>query len=172
MEIATSIIDSIDEDGYLKSPMEEILSGLNKEYEVEMDEVEAVLHRIQQFDPPGVGARDLQECLYLQLNQIEADTLWIDQAKLLVKHHLDLLAAHDYNQLMRKMHISQPELVQIIGLVTALNPHIGYDNAAKIAKKAHREGKRRCQLTFHATPPKAMSDFNFAHLREHTTAAS
>ena len=58
--IAVSIIDAIDRDGYLSSSVEEILDGLGDEIEVELDEIEAVLHRIQNFDPPGVGARDLR----------------------------------------------------------------------------------------------------------------
>ena len=65
--IATTIIDGISEDGYLVMGLEEIVSGLSIE-EVGIEEVEAVLHRIQQFDPPGVGARDPRECLLLQLN--------------------------------------------------------------------------------------------------------
>lgn len=71
--IALAIIDGIDEDGYLKESVEDILSGLQDEFEIELDEVEAVLHLIQRFDPLGVGARDLRECLLLQMEQFSND---------------------------------------------------------------------------------------------------
>jgi len=66
--IATIIIDSIENDGYLKSSLDDIQQSLGTEYPAESDEIEAVLHRIQHFDPVGVGARDLRECLLIQLN--------------------------------------------------------------------------------------------------------
>ena len=66
--IATSIIDSIEDDGYLKATLEEIQLSLGEEFaEIELDEIETVLHRIQHFDPVGVAARDLRECLLIQL---------------------------------------------------------------------------------------------------------
>ena len=65
--IARTIIDSIDEDGYLRTSTADILAHLDSSLEAELDEVEAVLHRIQQFDPIGVAARNLQESLQLQL---------------------------------------------------------------------------------------------------------
>ncbi len=69
--IAEMIIDSIDDRGYLITDLQDILLNCQEElpelfFEVEIDEVETVLHRIQQFDPPGVGARDLAECLKIQ----------------------------------------------------------------------------------------------------------
>ena len=70
LAIARAIIDGIDNDGMLIATLEEILSGFPVEYEIEADEVVAVLKRIQQFDPPGVAARDLRECLLIQLNQL------------------------------------------------------------------------------------------------------
>ncbi|CAN0603061.1 unnamed protein product, partial [Ectocarpus sp. 12 AP-2014] len=75
--IAHALMDAVDERGYLTSPIEEIHSGLLDETEddpLELDEVEAVLHRLQHFDPPGVFARDLQECLLIQLNQLPPET--------------------------------------------------------------------------------------------------
>ena len=71
--IAHALLDAVDDRGYLTSPLEEIHSGLMDDADedpLEMDEVEAVLHRLQHFDPPGVFARDLQECLLIQLNQL------------------------------------------------------------------------------------------------------
>ena len=78
------------------------------------DEVEAVLHRIQQFDPIGVGARDPAECLRIQLAQVDSQTPWIQEARTLVAEHVNLLANRDYNQLMRRMKLSESELQQVI----------------------------------------------------------
>jgi RNA polymerase sigma-54 factor len=99
--IARAIIDGIDSDGMLIAPLEEILSGFPVEYEIEADEVAAVLKRIQQFDPPGIAARNLRECLLIQLNQ-HSDVPWLAEARLLVADHLDLLASHDLTALKRK----------------------------------------------------------------------
>ncbi|MFZ5592734.1 MAG: RNA polymerase factor sigma-54 [Pseudomonadota bacterium] len=123
--IATAIIDAINDDGYLAATLEEIHSGLAEELGVEMDEVEAVLHRVQHFDPPGVAARDLRECLLIQLRQFDPATPWREQAMQLVQEHLDLLASRDYTQLMRRMKLAQPELSQVNKLIQTMNPRPG-----------------------------------------------
>jgi RNA polymerase sigma-54 factor len=125
LAIATAIIDAIDETGYLSSPLEEIYQGCKDELDIELDEVEAVLHRIQHFDPPGVAARSPAECLLLQLNQLPSDTSWLLQARDLVRHHLDLLADHDFNTLMRRLKVSREILQKIVALIQSLNPHPG-----------------------------------------------
>ncbi|MCW9023601.1 MAG: RNA polymerase factor sigma-54 [Gammaproteobacteria bacterium] len=125
--IAEVIIDAINDDGYLGQTLEELHLAIPEELEVELDEVEAVLHRIQNFDPPGVGARDLRESLELQLKQLELD---IDptlkkQTFQLLSDHFDLLANRDFNLLTRRMKISEDELKQIIQLIQSLNPRPG-----------------------------------------------
>jgi RNA polymerase sigma-54 factor len=70
--IATIIIDAIEEDGYFKGNLEDVQQALGEDSDVELDEIEAVLHRIQRFDPVGVGSRDLRECLLIQLEQFVA----------------------------------------------------------------------------------------------------
>ncbi|MCW8890286.1 MAG: RNA polymerase factor sigma-54 [Sedimenticola sp.] len=123
-DIAFSIIDGIDEDGYLRADLEEILEGLGDE-EIEMDEVEAVLHRIQQFDPPGVGARDLQECLLIQLKQLSEPHSASELALRLVRDHFDLLAQQDHNQIKRKLKIDDETLSSINQLIRSLIPRPG-----------------------------------------------
>ena len=123
--IATAIIDSINEDGYLSVAVEEIQQSLPAELDIELDEITAVLHRIQNFDPPGVAARDLRESLLLQLRQLPAETLWREQALELIEQHFDLLAEHDYPQLQRRMKIDEDQLRQIIHLIQSLNPRPG-----------------------------------------------
>jgi len=124
--IALAIIDGIDEDGYLKESVEDILSGLQNEFEIELDEVEAVLHLIQRFDPLGVGARDLRECLLLQMEQFSSDDFpGLKKARQIVKDHIDLLGSHDYAKLKRYNRINDEELGEIIRFIQRLNPKPG-----------------------------------------------
>ncbi len=123
--IATTLIDAIDETGYLSLPLTEIHQGLPAELEIELDEVEAVLHRIQHFDPPGIAARNPVECLLLQLNQLPPDTPWLPQAQELVQYHLDLLAEHNLPLLARRLKVPRETLQQIVLLILSLNPHPG-----------------------------------------------
>jgi len=123
--IATMIIDSINDDGYLTTPVADIHQSLSEEHEIELQEVEAVLRRIQSFDPVGVAARDLGECLHLQLQQLEHDTPWRDEATRIVTEHLDLLGSHDFNQLIRRMKMSEEDLQQTVMLIRSLNPRPG-----------------------------------------------
>lgn len=124
--VATAIIDAVGEDGYLESSTEEILEGLQVELpELEHDEVEAVLRQVQNFDPPGVASRDLGECMLMQLRQFDPDTLWREQAMQVVSEHLDLLAGHDYPQLMRRMKLNEEDMQQVVTLIRSLNPRPG-----------------------------------------------
>ncbi|CAM5512299.1 RNA polymerase sigma-54 factor OS=Stutzerimonas stutzeri OX=316 GN=CXK95_03085 PE=3 SV=1 [Stutzerimonas stutzeri] len=84
-----------------------------------------VLHRIQQFEPAGIGARNLSECLLLQLRQLPEQTAWLEQAKQLVSNYLDVLGNRDYSLLMRRMKLKEDELRQVIELVQSLNPRPG-----------------------------------------------
>ncbi|WP_291830865.1 RNA polymerase factor sigma-54 [Marinobacter sp.] len=126
--IAHALMDAVDERGYLTSPIEEIYSGLQDDTEedpLELDEVEAVLHRLQHFDPPGVFARDLQECLLIQLNQLPPDTPWLRQARLVVTQFLHLLGNRDYAQLLRRSRLKEDQLRDVLALITSLNPRPG-----------------------------------------------
>ncbi len=125
--IAHAIIDSLTSDGYLSCNLEEIRATLSNdaEVEVEMNEIEAVLHHVQNLEPPGVGARNLGECLTLQLRQLGPETPWLAEANHLIANHLDVLAARDYTQLMRRMKLSREQLQQVIRLIQSLNPRPG-----------------------------------------------
>jgi len=123
--IAEAIIDAIDEDGFLRIPLSEIQSTLGAEVPVEPDEVEAVLHAVQNFDPPGVAARDLQESLLLQLRLLEGEVPWRRTAEVLVSRHFDLLARRDYTQLKRRLKLDEASLVELLRLIQSLNPRPG-----------------------------------------------
>ena len=125
--IALAIIDAIDANGMLTTDIESIHSGFDPELEIEEDEIVAVLHRIQQFDPIGVGYRDLAECLLIQLNQMEAPEKQqlIQNAKLIIKEYLPLLGNRDYTQLMRRTRLKEPELRETIAIIESLDPRPG-----------------------------------------------
>ncbi|WXL26697.1 RNA polymerase factor sigma-54 [Ectopseudomonas mendocina] len=123
--IAVTLIDCINDQGYLEESLEEVLESFDPELDVELDEIEAVLHRIQQFEPSGIAARDLSECLLLQLRQLPPHTPWLDEAKRLATDFLDLLGNRDYNQLMRRMKLKEDELRPVIELIQSLNPRPG-----------------------------------------------
>ena len=128
--IAGALIDSIDEDGYLKTTVEDIHQSLSidEDSDLELDEIEAVLHRIQNFEPPGVAARDLRESLLIQLRQrqqLNDINEHHHQAVQLLEHHFDLLANRDYAQLLRKLKIDEAELKDIIAFIQSLNPRPG-----------------------------------------------
>ncbi len=125
--IARSILDSIDDDGYLKATLEELHEGLrlDPEMEIGIEEIEAVLHRIQHFDPVGVAARDPAECLIIQLQAMDPDTPYHKQALQLMQEHVTLLGNRDYNQIMRRMKLSEVELQNVLKLVQSLNPRPG-----------------------------------------------
>jgi len=123
--IAINIIEGVDDDGYLKVALEDIVESLDPELEVELDEVEAVLNLLQQFEPSGVCARNLQECLSLQLRQLPQETPWRPLAQTLIDQHIDLLGSKDYAALMRKLKVKEDELKLVIRGIQELNPRPG-----------------------------------------------
>ncbi len=123
--IAIAIIDAINDDGYLTESVEEIHQSLISDINIDIDEVEAVLRKVQHYDPVGVGARDLRECLLLQLEQFSADTPGLDDARMLVSHHLELIGSHDYARLQRKTRLSNEQLNVLIVFIQSLSPKPG-----------------------------------------------
>jgi RNA polymerase sigma-54 factor len=124
--IAMAIIDSINEDGYLISSLEEIFQGLQNQLEdLDFDEVNAVLHRVQNFDPAGVAATDLKDCLRLQIQQLPGATPYKEEALTLVTRYLDLLATHEQSKLMRKLGVTERQLDEVVALIRTLDPKPG-----------------------------------------------
>lgn len=124
--IAVTIIDSINEDGYLISSPEDIFQSLQNQFDdLDVEEVNAVLHRIQHFDPAGVAAVDLSDCLRLQLQQLPESTPYRDEALLIVSQYLDLLATHEQSKLMRKLGLTERQLNSVVALIRTLEPKPG-----------------------------------------------
>lgn len=125
-EIAISLIDAIDEDGYLTASIEDIIAILGSQgVQIESDEVEATLHQIQNFDPIGVGARDLRECLLIQLRQFDQELEQIKYAKALVTNHFDLLCSRSMSQIRRLMKVDDATLNDTIKFIQNLHPRPG-----------------------------------------------
>jgi RNA polymerase sigma-54 factor len=122
--IAIAIIDSIDESGYLTISCEELLISLDND-DIELDEIECVLKRVQRFDPIGSGARSVQECLLVQLQQFDEATPWLSQARSIIEEHADLISSKDYRTLMRKTRLKEDQLREVMRLLKTLNPRPG-----------------------------------------------
>ncbi|KGJ98961.1 RNA polymerase factor sigma-54 [Thalassotalea sp. ND16A] len=122
--IATAIIDAIDNSGYLTVSCEDILASLGDD-EIELDEVEAVLKRIHMFDPIGAGAKSIADCLLIQLAQFDQATPYIEEAKLVISEHIDLLGNRDFRQIMRKTRLKEPQLKEVMQLIHSLTPRPG-----------------------------------------------
>jgi RNA polymerase sigma-54 factor len=121
--IAEVIIDSIDERGYLGTDLGEMAALLD----VGEEQVRAVLQQIQQFDPPGVGARDLGECLALQLQALADSEGSAALALRIVREHLQTLGRHDYARLCQVLGVDEAALRPALALIASLNPKPGED---------------------------------------------
>ena len=123
--IGLAIIDATDDNGRLQSTLEDIHEAFDPELDIELDEVVAVLHRLQQFEPAGVCTRDLQECLLVQLQQLPPSTPYLEQARVILNRHLPQLASGDFAQIMRRTRLKEPQLKEVLGLIQTLDPNPG-----------------------------------------------
>ena len=129
--IGKQIIGSLDDDGYLRRPILSLIDDLafSQNIFAEEDEVEEVLRVIQSFDPAGVAARDLQECLLIQLRKKEPSRS-IQKAIGIVEHHLDEFTRKHYDKLEKSLNMSSGELKEVIQEILKLNPKPGDSSEA------------------------------------------
>jgi RNA polymerase sigma-54 factor len=125
LAIGRAVVDAINDDGYLSEPLDIIGASLKPELDPNVAEVERVLAIVQMFDPPGVGARSVSECLMLQLEQLEAATPGLAAAKAIARNHLELLAERELTALRRELRTSDEELETAVALVRACHPRPG-----------------------------------------------
>jgi RNA polymerase sigma-54 factor len=124
--IAAMVIGHLDEDGYLKQDLEELrAAAVAAMPDIEIEDLQISLKHVQNLEPTGVGARDIAECLELQLRAMPESTPHRDGAIELVTRHLDVLAARDFNKLKRLLAVSEDELRDIRSLVLTLDPKPG-----------------------------------------------
>ncbi len=133
-EIALAIIDSVGTSGYLMVAINEIFDSLSDTLEeLTLDEVKAVLHRVQRFDPIGVAAENLKDCLSIQLAELDDDTPFKVSALRLVNEFLDDLASQNKAKLLRRLALSEIELAEVTALVRSLEPRPGESIATVVS---------------------------------------
>lgn len=125
--IAEQIIGSLDDDGYLRSEISSLVDDMafRQGLEVTEKEVTDLLLQIQQFDPPGIAARNLQECLLLQLRRKESEGDAVQQAIQILSKYFDEFTKKHYDRIQRSMGITDVQLKEIIGQIIRLNPKPG-----------------------------------------------
>ena len=123
--IGETLIDSINDDGYLTASIDEISSSLDEKPPVNDTEIERTLTKIQRLDPVGVGARSIGECLVLQLSQLEWETPGLQLAITIATDHLDLVANRDFAEMRRVLRCTEDELHEAVALVRSCNPKPG-----------------------------------------------
>lgn len=133
--IGNQIIGSLDDDGYLRRPILSLIDDLAFSQNVISDEteVEEMLAVIQEFEPAGIGARDLQECLLIQLHKKDQQNPIVIKATQVVKSYLDEFTKKHYDKIERQLGVSSEELKEIINEILKLNPKPG-DSAAVSGK--------------------------------------
>src|SRR6266536_3043924 len=125
--IAEQIVGSIDEDGYLRRETNAMVDDLafRQNIEATAEEVETIIKRIQQFDPPGVAARDLQECLLLQLQRQKDEGKPVDTAVLAIKKYFDEFTKKHYEKIQRGLNLDEDQLKEVMQQIIRLNPKPG-----------------------------------------------
>ena len=127
-KIAEQIIGSLDDDGYLRRALQSIADDLafKQSMTVEVNEVEALLLKIQQFDPPGIGARNLQECLLLQLKRKkeEADVDTVLAITVIEKYFEEFTRKH-YDKIQKSLHLDDAQIKKVLHQIVSLNPKPG-----------------------------------------------
>ncbi len=126
-KIAYQIIGSIDDDGYLRRELDAIANDLAFSQNViaDVDEIERIVKQVQGFDPPGVGARDLQECLLIQLHKLKRDDQEVLCAIDIIENQFDLFTKKHYEKLERSLNITEDELKAAMDVILKLNPKPG-----------------------------------------------
>lgn len=125
--IAEQIVGSIDDDGYLRRDTAAIVDDLAFRQNIESNEheVEAVIKLVQHFDPPGVGARDLQECLLLQLHRQKIDGKNVEKAIAVLTDYFDEFTKKHYDKIQRGLNLDDDGLKDVITHITRLTPKPG-----------------------------------------------
>jgi len=123
--IGRAIIDAINDDGYLTEPFDAIAATLKPEIQASDEEIAEMLEAVQSFDPLGIGARTVSECVLLQLGALAADTPGLTTAREIATTHLDLVARRELTTLKRELRVSEEEMELGLVLVRGCHPRPG-----------------------------------------------
>jgi RNA polymerase sigma-54 factor len=127
--LVATLIESIDDDGYLTQDFDDLASLFPEDFALEREELGIALKHLQSFEPTGVGARSVAECLCLQLTALPEDTPGLAIAKTIAREHLDALASRDFAKLRKLVHCNEDELREAHALIKTLNPRPGAEFA-------------------------------------------
>ncbi len=132
--LGDEIIGNLDEDGYLKRSLEDILNELAmfEQIDIPFEKADSLLKRIQRFDPIGIASRSLQECLLIQLKNSSFDPYYRYLAEELVEKHFDDFSKRRFDAIKQKMYLTDETLKAVIELVTSLNPKPGEGNIESV----------------------------------------
>lgn len=132
--IGMQLIGSIESDGYIRRDLEAIINDLafSQNIETDMDEVEEVLRKIQTFDPAGIAARNLQECLLLQLERKDEQIPAVQHAIKIIEDHFEEFTKKHYDKITKRLGLSDDELKEAITLITKLNPKPGSSSSGMV----------------------------------------
>ncbi|MCE2509684.1 MAG: RNA polymerase factor sigma-54 [Alphaproteobacteria bacterium] len=163
--IGRHLINLLDESGYIIGPLEGVAEVLG----CEPARLEATLQKLQGFDPPGVFARDLKECLAIQLRDLDR----LDPAMETMIEHLDLLARHDMGRLMKLCGVNKEDLVDMISEIRALNPKPGVAFDAAVAQtiipdvlmRSQRDGSWLVELNTESLPRVLVNNAYYQQVR-------
>lgn len=136
--LGQQIIGSLDDDGYLRRPLLSLIDDLAFSQNViaEEDEVLEILKVVQKFDPAGIGARDLQECLLIQLRKKDQENPIVAKAKIVIEKYLEEFTKKHYDKIERQLSVDSDELKDIINEILKLNPKPG-DSGTVAGKQLH-----------------------------------
>lgn len=136
--IGKQLIGSIDNDGYLRRELDSLANDLafSQNIETDEEEIESILFKIQSFDPAGIGARTLQECLHLQLKRVDEDHHpEVVHALDIIDNHFEEFTKKHYDKIQKKLNINDDELKEVIKMITKLNPKPGGGESGNIASQ-------------------------------------
>ena len=157
-QIGMAIIDAIDTSGMLTASLEDIQQSVNSEEELEEEDILSTLHRIQKFDPPGIAARDLKECLLIQLGLLP-ETGAVETAIDLVERHLEALTKLGLEGVSKRIRRPVEEIEEAYQLIRSLNPKPGYSYSSESSdyivpdlSLIKKDGVWRVILNNHSTP--------------------
>jgi RNA polymerase sigma-54 factor len=151
-DLANLIVDALDEDGFLRQPLEELSPLVDS---IAPGELETALRIVQALEPSGIGARNLGECLSLQLQAMDAHEPGRDLALDIVQTKLDLMAARDHGKLQAALRCSDEELREAIDLIRSLDPRPGskvgtFEPRAIVPDVIVRKEKKRWVVSINA----------------------
>ncbi|MDD2775861.1 MAG: RNA polymerase factor sigma-54 [Gallionella sp.] len=164
------LIEALDENGYLEQDLEELVTLLPAELNISLDDLETALVQLQHLDQPGLGARNLSECLELQLKALPKETPQRELAIRLVRDYLGLVGAHDFAKIKKLLRCSDDELREAQYLIAELNPKPGADFNPSVADYVvpdvvveKHKGKWRARLNVEAMPKLRVNQV-YAHI--------